>query len=226
MKAIGAGVIAIGLALPATARAFGDHELFDAPAVEGGGGSRYFTGSRADGYACSVCHGTTAATEFSIQGLPRTVVPGQRYEIAIRWSEPDAPHSVHVELSNPDGSHPTVTTIPGPMLPAESRCGHADTGEPALYVLDRGPRRVIGVEPCGASGFSIGFTAGTGPIELAVAGVRGNKDDSAAGDRTFEQRVVIGETLEVPSGCATGGGATSWGMLVVLGLISRRRATR
>ena len=223
MKAI---LLAVLVALPGSAAAFSDHELFDAPVLEGGGGSRYFSGSRNDGYACSVCHGKVVDGGFAIEGLPRTVVPGQHYQITVRWTQPELPHGVHVEISNADGSQAMVTTLPPAMLPAESRCGNLMTGEPALYVLDRGVRRIVGVEPCGAAASSIGFTAGAGPIELAVAGVQGNRDDLATGDKIFEERIVLGATVEGPAGCATGG-TLGWGMLVVaLAFISRRRAAR
>jgi hypothetical protein len=223
MRAI---AILLALLVPSSAAAFSDRELFDAPVLEGGGGSRYFSGSRNDGYACSVCHGTVVDGGFAIEGLPRTVVPGQHYQITVRWTQPELPHGVHVEISNPDGSHALVTTTPAAMLGAESRCGNLMTGEPALYVLDRGVRRIVGAEPCGAVAISLGFTAGSGPVELAVAGVQGNRDDVATGDKIFEERIVIGATVEVSSGCATGG-TLGWGMLVVaLAVISRRRAAR
>lgn len=227
MRAI---LVALLVAIPSVAVAFSDRELFDAPALEGGGGSRYFTGSRNDGYACSVCHGTVLDTGFAIEGLPRTVVQGQRYQITVRWTQPELPHGVHVEISNPDGSQAMVTTVPAAMLPAASRCGNLMSGEPAVYVLDRGVRKIVGVDPCGASAVTLDFTAGSGPVELAVAGVRGNRDDVATGDQIYEQRIVLGETAEVPSGCATGGGTLGWGMLVLVLVVPllnvRRRATR
>jgi len=217
-------VVLGALAISGRAAAYSDHELYDVAAIEGGGDTRYFTGSKADGYGCSVCHTDGTTEEFSINGLPRTVVPGQRYDLVISWPDRAEPHGLLIELSTSKG-HPDVTTIPDAMQPAESRCDELAGNPSAIYVLDRGVRRIVGVEPCGASQIAVGFTAGDEPVEIAIGGVHGNKNDAPTGDRTFERRFVVGDTVEESTGCSTGGGL-GWGALVLLGLIGRRRARR
>jgi hypothetical protein len=193
---------------------FTDPTTYAAAAVDGGGGGRYFTGSRVDPYACSVCHGETAAADFTIDPLPDRLVPGQSYDLVVRWTDPDAPHALHVELSLPSGAHPSV-------VPVLQSC--AGSGDPAVYSVDLGDRRVVGVKACGASSLSVSFTASAEPIELAVSGVRGDRSDSAAGDATFERRITF-NAAPSSGGCNTTNGA---GLLVGLAaLIARRRTTR
>lgn len=196
------------VASPAIAAGYADHTLFEAPAIEGGGGSRYFTGSRVDGYSCNVCHTEGTTDDFSIEGLPRTAVAGQRYELTIRWRDPDVPHGLLLELSTASGVHPMVS-IPGDaMQTAQMRCGALAGSPSALYLIDNGVRRIVGVEPCGASLLEVSFIATGEPIELALGGVRGNNNDAPTGDSTFERRVVLGDSAPAePGGCATGGRA-------------------
>ena len=64
------------LAGSAGARAFSDADVFGQPALEGGSEGRYFTGSRKDPYACSVCHSGGEAPQLTITGLPERLEPG------------------------------------------------------------------------------------------------------------------------------------------------------
>jgi hypothetical protein len=62
----------------------------DAP-LQGGGGGRWFTGSPADGYSCDVCHtGSPTQPQYPLYaaGFPEDgYVPGQTYELQLRWPE-------------------------------------------------------------------------------------------------------------------------------------------
>lgn len=75
----------------AHARAFGDYELFFADPVDGGAGGRWFTGSPADGYTCSVCHEGGRQWPVQVDGLPTgqgyLPDPNKPYSITLSWNE-------------------------------------------------------------------------------------------------------------------------------------------
>lgn len=80
------------LALANTALAFSDPSIYGKYATErlGGGGNRFFTGSPADGYNCSVCHTAPVAYSFPLYqtGLPPAgYVPGTTYNVTLAWPE-------------------------------------------------------------------------------------------------------------------------------------------
>jgi hypothetical protein len=202
-------------ACPVIASAFSDPATYSADIVDGGGAGRYFTGARVDPYACSVCHRDATTTDFTLDPLPERLTPGQQYDVVVRWTDPETPHALHLELSLPDGAHPSVEAAP-------ETC--ADSAEPAVYSIDIGARRVVGVKACGASTVSVSFTATAEPIDLAVSAVRGDRSDSAAGDATFERRITFNAQSSNSGGCNTTGGA---GLLVaLLALTARRRRAR
>ncbi|MET0388368.1 MAG: hypothetical protein ABW321_20520 [Polyangiales bacterium] len=78
---------------PARVAAFTDPTLFGEFPSEmdiGGGGGRYFSGSPADGYGCSVCHTSASGYQFPlyVQGLPMNgYIPGTPYNITLSWPE-------------------------------------------------------------------------------------------------------------------------------------------
>jgi hypothetical protein len=88
---IAASLVLGGLGQPGRARAFSEPlTYFDDPA-NGGGGGRWFTGSPAEGYGCSVCH-TGAPGQptypFYVEGLPANgYVAGTAYDIRLAWPE-------------------------------------------------------------------------------------------------------------------------------------------
>jgi len=74
------------------ARAFSDTSFYGAYPSQllGGGGGRYFTGSPADGYSCSVCHTAPRDYHFPLyqSGLPVDgYTPGDVYTIRLQWPE-------------------------------------------------------------------------------------------------------------------------------------------
>ncbi len=217
-------VIALVLGSPGVAGAFSDPALFAESATTGGGGGRYFTGSRADGYACSVCHQGGDAPQFVIDPLPETLVPGSSYELVVRWDDPDSPQALHLELATPSGAHPQVTTPPVAMLPAESRCAGLPGGEPAVYTFDVGARRVVGVADCGASRVAVTFVATEEPIELSISGVRSDGSSTADGDGVFDRRITLGRRLTSSGGgCSSGRGTATVVAPALLALLLRRR---
>ena len=218
----------LALLIPAHASAFSDPKLFGESVDTGGGGGRYFTGSRADGYACSVCHTGSTAPEFRVDGIPDAPVAGERYELTVHWDDAVTPHALQLELTSANGTHPTVAVAPDAMLPAESRCESKLDGTSAVYTVDVGARRIVGVENCGARSVTVSFIATGGPIELAIGGVRSDASETAEGDGTFELRTTFGEKLVASSGggCNTGGAATGWCAAALVLMAARRRRVR
>ena len=76
--------VLLAMLAPAVASAHSDRALFDDPAIAGGAGGRYFTGSRLDGYACNVCHTGATTDDFTIEALPDKLEAGRRYDVVIR----------------------------------------------------------------------------------------------------------------------------------------------
>jgi hypothetical protein len=73
------------------ARAFSEPLSYFDDAVNGGGGGRWFTGSPAEGYGCSVCHTglpTQPTWAFLVEGLPAAgYVPGAVYDLRLSWPD-------------------------------------------------------------------------------------------------------------------------------------------
>jgi hypothetical protein len=61
--------LALIAAAPPAAHAYSELERFGEPAVDGGGGGRYFTGAPTDGYSCHVCT-TTSRAAGDVTGCP------------------------------------------------------------------------------------------------------------------------------------------------------------
>jgi hypothetical protein len=218
-------VVVVALALPARAYAFSDPMLFGEGVDKGGGDGRYFTGSRVDGYACSVCHRGGAAPTFIVDGIPDSPVAGTRYELVIHWPDPETPHALQLELTTPSGASPSVAITPAAMLPAESRCDGLPTGLPAVYSVDLGVRRIVGVEDCHAASVTVSFVATGEPIELAIGGITSDEAGDVEGDGTYELRTTIGEHLVATGGggCNASGGDVGLLFAIALITVARRR---
>lgn len=221
-------VLAILLA-PATALAYSDPAMFGETIDEGGGAGRYFTGSRAEGYSCSVCHSGGKEPSFIVDPLPDVLQAGTKYSLVIHWPDPGSPQALQLELVTPSGAHPTVTIPAAAMLPAESRCEGASAGIPAVYSVDVGRRRIIGVEDCGASRVEISFIATGEPIDVAIGGVRSNEDGTPSGDGVFDDRFTLSQPRHASVGlCSTGGdaGGLVVPLLACAAVIRRRRSRK
>lgn len=220
-----AGVV---LGAPGLAAAFSDHTLFGAGVDKGGGDGRYFTGSRADGHACSVCHHGGPAPTILVDGIPDLPVAGQRYSIVIHWPDPETPHALQLELTTRSGTQPTVSILPDANLPAESRCDHVASGLPAVYLVDAGVRRIVGVEDCHAQSVTVSFVGTGEPIDLAIAAVASNEMGDTAGDGTFELRTTMGGPREGQGGVCSASSASggSAGLLIGLAALTATRRRR
>jgi hypothetical protein len=96
--------------------AFSQPSYYPRPALLGGGGGRWFTGSAADGFSCRVCHSGGQSWPMHLSGLPELgYVPGQTYDIRVTWPEftehaelikqaPQTPTAMGMEHAGPDMS--------------------------------------------------------------------------------------------------------------------------
>ena len=78
----------VAISMASRAHAFTDANFFHEPASEGGSDGRWFTGSPADGFGCSVCHSGRPAERVVVEGFPTGgYVPGEVYDIRISWPD-------------------------------------------------------------------------------------------------------------------------------------------
>jgi hypothetical protein len=101
--------------MPGPARAFSSPGAYIEPPSSGGGGGRWFTGSPADGFGCSVCHSAAPGERhfpFYVAGLPIDgyQLVGKR-EIVMSWPE----FAQRWTELRPD---PTAAAIPNAPSPA------------------------------------------------------------------------------------------------------------
>ncbi|MBK8258542.1 MAG: hypothetical protein IPK82_38515 [Polyangiaceae bacterium] len=226
-----ASVVLLSALWAGSARAFSDPALFGAPATVGGGAGRHFTGSPADGHGCGVCHGGGAPPVILLDGFPEVTQPGARYDATLRWTSPELSHALHLELMNAAGEHPDIELSNDGALPAEERCEGVPDGAPAVYAVDIGPRRVLGVQDCGARSLSFSFVAPEGPLTLALGVVRSDQSATPDGDGVLEHRRVIPSSAETAGSCAVCGpphGGEAWvaGLGALILISARRRARR
>lgn len=187
------------------ARAFSDAKFFaDAP-LEGGGDGRYFTGSPRDPFSCSVCHQGAAPPDIAITGLPEALVPGERHDVLIRWTKPELSHALTLELMTEGGGHAPIDLGALEELPAASRCDQNPQSDPAVYTVDVGERRVVGVQDCGASELRFSFEVPDAPVLYFAMGiVRSDSSGTPDGDGVVEVRRKLerGGASSASDGCS------------------------
>lgn len=89
---VGAAAVLLSLAAaPQVTHAYSTPAAFAEPPQNGGGGERYFTGSPAEGYDCSVCHEDNADQAhypIAVTGLPEGGYNlAERREVVISWAQ-------------------------------------------------------------------------------------------------------------------------------------------
>jgi hypothetical protein len=98
------------------ARAYSTPEAFIEPASQGGGGGRWFSGSPADGFGCSVCHSAGPGQRelpLYVTGLPLSgYTLGEQREIVLSWPE----LSARWRELKPDPMQPAVPGAPVPAM--------------------------------------------------------------------------------------------------------------
>lgn len=160
------------LALPGQALAFSAPSVYAGEAEDGGGGGRWFTGSPAEGFACSACHtGVTDddAYPLTINGVPfKGYELGQTYGIVLDWPE----FAARWSQLRPDPSiRPAVGESPAVGLLAEfvPESGQASGTVEILATVTQGPQlcemsRPTSKPRLGASLFQV--RPGVPPIEI------------------------------------------------------------
>lgn len=173
---------------------------------DGGGGGRWFTGSPADGFDCSVCHADGPSLELDIMGLPvEGWSPGQSYELWIDWADPAAHVSLLVEFARANGSGiGEVELAPEDLLLPEERCGGGPRAA-KLHPLEQ-DRTIASLGDCGARLLRMTWTAPAHADEdawLFLAGVNADASDDPTGDGVMVERIRLpGPASPDPEGCA------------------------
>jgi len=119
------------------ARAYSTPDVFIQPPGEGGGGGRWFTGSPAEGYSCTVCHSSASGQrEFPlyVTGLPLEgyTLAGAR-EVVLSWPQ----FAQRWTELKPD---PMAPLLPGAPVPSMSMLAElvAESGKASGTIEVRG----------------------------------------------------------------------------------------
>jgi hypothetical protein len=239
-------IVCVGLlADPGAAFAFSDPMTFGLPPQQAGGGGRYFTGSKADGYTCRVCHSGGTATSLRVTGLPLDGYQiGRRYEVVVDWPDTIDKFAAAAEFTDEQGRPAGSVRLPPPdeTQPAEY-CAPASDQIPAASLQSVGlGRQIINVPDCGAKQLRFLWSAPTsdvGPVWFATSSVVSNGKGDTADDGVTDVAHVMGSisdatpsASEVATSCGvvtlgTAGSRSCWGLLVAAcALASVRRARR
>ena len=150
---------AVVCASASSAAAFSDPELFSAPAEQGGGGGRQFTGSRLDGFTCSVCHSGGAEPDVVIEGLPVSLASDETYRVVIRFAKPETSYALQLEVLHESGASLALQLPPSDTVTSVGRCDGESTGDVAAYRRDLGDRVILGTQDCGAREMRVSMVA-------------------------------------------------------------------
>jgi len=226
-----AAVTALGLS--SSAHAYSDQDRFALASEKGGGAGRYFTGSPADGFGCSVCHTGGTAPRVQVRGLPENFVPGTTYDLELSWDNPMLSHSLNLEFVTEQGAAAGTLALPAETaIGAVERCDGKRDGEVATKLYAVGARQVLALADCGASLVRARWTAPQATeVTFAAAIVRSDSSAKPEGDGVAEiSRTMLadGVSRTAEGGCAThdGKSSTSLWLLALLTLSSRARRLR
>lgn len=221
----------VGLALwPAAAWGYSAPGLYAGPAAaDGGGGGRYFTGSKNDGYACSVCHVGGEPPRVTFDGVPiGAYEPGAVYTFDLRV-DPGGLTRVALtgEVVDGDGAGMGRLAIaPKDLLTDEERCAGGGHGG-ALFEAENG-RHIAALRDCTATRLRVQWTApeaGRGPAFVHVAAVAADGEGTPEDDGVVRIAREVAELGAEGGGCRAAGGSLNWAMLVpLLGWRRWRRA--
>ncbi|MEY4512567.1 MAG: hypothetical protein RLZZ450_4689 [Pseudomonadota bacterium] len=175
------------LAVPTGSYAFYDPADFAAPALEGGGGGRFFTGSPADGQTCSTCHSGGQPPGVDVAGLPARYVPGATYELAVTWSPALGDVGATLEVTDEHGGPAgTLALPPAYAVRDDELCEpHSQRllATKLMHTVDG--RAIAGAGVCGASAVRVQWTApkaNVGLVWLAGSVVVSNQKGDVGGD--------------------------------------------
>ena len=185
-------VFAMCSALPA--HAYRNPERFAAPVDVGGGGGKYFTLSRAEGYGCAVCHSASTPVPVALYNLPTADhLPGQVYRITIDWPDDMPSVALNVEVTDARGASYGLLSAADPAtLSAADLCASSDVSEPGsagqTVQLDANGRRVLLIAECGQAQASFDWIAPAvrGDAYFSTSILFSNRDGKLAGDRVVD----------------------------------------
>ena len=220
--------ILLALLLPSPrAHAYSDLASFGTATTEGGAGNRWFTGSPADGYGCSVCHTRGPSVKgLKIESLPERYMPGATYEITLSWpldksiAEDGVAHvSALVEFTDETGNVAGSVNVPaGTAMTELDACEPYGLRVPAAHVFDApNGRKVVGLEDCGGRQLRLQWTApmsSMGTLFFSGGVVQSDDKSDLAGDGVLELlRPILAESqttydTETKGSCAVRPGAT------------------
>lgn len=175
------------LATPARSDAFYDPAAFAAPALDGGGGGRFFTGSPADGQTCETCHTGARPPGVDVSGLPARYVPGATYELLVSWSAELGDVGATLELTDERGRGAgSLALPPAAEIRDEELCEPRNLQllGTSLFDAEEG-RSIASSGGCGATAMRVQWTApkaNVGLVWFAGAIVASNQQGDVEGD--------------------------------------------
>jgi hypothetical protein len=172
------------------AAAFGDPASFAAAVTDGGGGGKFFTGSRAEGYTCRVCHSAGTPPSLALSGLPVDgYVPGATYRIGIDWPDDLPSVGLNAEATDFDAVPfgQLMAADPMQLTPADL-CSGTTAPSSGQTLVDALGRRVLLVAACGQAQTTLTWQAPNTPERGLLSGsiVVSNRDASVGGDTVFD----------------------------------------
>jgi hypothetical protein len=213
---LGAAVFVLWWALQATAaRAYSSFGDYTRSIQEGGGGGRLFTGTPADGYGCDICQVGAEGAKLQVVGLPTSgYVPGQAYEIALRWPATTPHVALMAEITDVAGRPSGTTSLVSYAswqqgegceesgIPAADVCRLGGAGSGCCRDLDPmrdacsfpGDRSVLWVADCGSRFARFVWTApsaAAGDVWFSTEMVTSDLRNDALGDGVTSELVRI-----------------------------------
>ncbi len=239
-RALTGVALALLALVPARASAFRLGETYAEPAIDGGGGERWFTGSADDGYSCAICHRGAPEPMVELRGLPELgYVPGETYDIEIPLPA-SITSSATLELVDALGSGVGSLTLPAVSTPDLCASVGGAPPEPASSTASTRRGRQVGVaDACGADRLAVRWTApaeARGPVwvHAAVVAADGSGDPEGDGVRVITR--VIPSYGSAPDATRVGSPACAAGrrsapapgaaLAIVLALLVRRSHRR
>jgi hypothetical protein len=172
------------------AHAYRNKDRFSDPVDDGGGGQKYFTGSRAEGYTCQVCHTAGQPVSLQIQGLPSDgYIPGARYRITLDWPDDLPSVAVNLEMTDlTDRAFGELTAADPATLSPSDLCTGTDHPDASQVVVASETRRVLLIGECGQAQSTFDWQAPATQRQGFITGslLVSNRNGKVTGDRVVD----------------------------------------
>ena len=174
--------------------AYRNPERFAASVDDGGGGGKYFTLSRAEGYGCAVCHTQGTPAPVTVLNAPTAgYIPGATYRMTIDWPDDMASVALNVEMTDDVGEPfgQLIAANPATLVAADL-CPQSDVSEPATAAqtveTDALGRRVLLIAECGQAQTSFDWIAPATNAHgyFSTSIIFSNRDGKLAGDSVVD----------------------------------------